>query len=55
VVSSSRETRFATGTLQTDKLFTGQRAMARLGIYHYDARFREAPPERSGVGYSPNK
>lgn len=49
------ETRFTTGTMQTDKLFTGQRAMAGLGIYHYGARFREAPPERSGVGYSPIK
>jgi RHS repeat-associated protein len=25
--------------MQTDKLFTGQRAMAGLGIYHYNARF----------------
>jgi RHS repeat-associated protein len=33
------ETRFTTGNMQTDKLFTGQRAMASLGIYHYNARF----------------
>ncbi len=33
------ETRFTTGSMQTDKLFTGQRAMAGLGIYDYGARF----------------
>ena len=33
------ETRFTTGTMFTDKLFTGQREMAGLGIYHYGARF----------------
>jgi RHS repeat-associated protein len=33
------ETRFTTGTMYTDKLFTGQRALAGLGIYHYGARF----------------
>ncbi len=33
------ETRFTTGIMQTDKLFTGQREMAGLGIYHYGARF----------------
>ena len=33
------ETRLATGTLYTDKLFTGQRNMAGLGIYHYQSRF----------------
>jgi RHS repeat-associated protein len=33
------ETRFMTGTMQTDKLFTGQREMAGLGIYNYGARF----------------
>jgi RHS repeat-associated protein len=33
------ETRFTTGTMYTDKLFTGQREIAELGIYHYDARF----------------
>ncbi len=33
------ETRFATGSMYTDKLFTGQREMADLGIYHYNARF----------------
>jgi RHS repeat-associated protein len=33
------ETRFTTGTMLTDKLYTGQREMAGLGIYHYQARF----------------
>gem|GEM_PF-2331212 len=41
------ETRLTTGTIYTDKLFTGQREMRRpepvegagLGIYHYQARF----------------
>jgi RHS repeat-associated protein len=33
------ETRFTTDTMQTDKLFTGQREMAGLGIYNYGARF----------------
>jgi len=33
------ETRVTTGTIYTDKLFTGQREMAGLGIYHYGARF----------------
>ena len=33
------ETRFTTGTMFTDKLFTDQREMADLGIYHYQARF----------------
>jgi len=41
------ETRVATGTILTDKLFTGQREMRRpepvegagLGIYHFNARF----------------
>ena len=33
------ETRLTTGTISTDKLFTGQREMAGLGIYHYNARF----------------
>jgi len=33
------ETRLTTGTIYTDKLFTGQREMAGLGIYHYQARF----------------
>jgi hypothetical protein len=41
-----------TGTMLTDKLFTGQRDVG-LGIYHYGARFRAAPPQRSGAGYSP--
>lgn len=31
--------RLTTGTIHTDKLFTGQREMADLGIYHYGARF----------------
>jgi len=33
------ETRFTTGTMYTDKLFTGQREITGLGIYHYGARF----------------
>jgi RHS repeat-associated protein len=33
------ETRFTTGTMFTDKLFTGQRQIAELGIYLYGARF----------------
>jgi RHS repeat-associated protein len=33
------ETRLTTGSIFTDKLFTGQREMAGLGIYHYQARF----------------
>jgi len=33
------ETRVTTGTIYTDKLFTGQPEMAGLGIYHYGARF----------------
>ena len=33
------ETRVSTGTIYTDRLFTGQREMAGLGIYHYGARF----------------
>jgi len=33
------ETRLTTGTIYTDRLFTGQREMAGLGIYHYNARF----------------
>jgi RHS repeat-associated protein len=33
------ETRFTTGTMYTDQLFTGQREMTGLGIYHYGARF----------------
>jgi len=33
------ETRVTTGTIFTDRLFTGQREMAGLGIYHYNARF----------------
>ncbi|HXF84636.1 MAG TPA: RHS repeat-associated core domain-containing protein [Anaerolineales bacterium] len=33
------ETRWTTGNMMTDKLFTGQRAIAALDIYHYQARF----------------
>jgi len=33
------ETRLTSGTIYTDKLFTGQREIAGLGIYHYQARF----------------
>jgi uncharacterized protein len=47
------EMRLSTGAMLTDKLFTGQREMAGLGIYHFGARFREAPPKQSGAGYSP--
>jgi RHS repeat-associated protein len=46
------EIRFTIGTTYTDKLFTSQRDVG-LGIYHYGARFRAAPPKRSGAGYSP--
>lgn len=33
------ETRLTTGSMFTDKLFTGQREMTGLGIYNYGARF----------------
>src|SRR4030095_6245191 len=33
------ETRLTTGTIYTDMLFTGQREITGLGIYHYRARF----------------
>jgi RHS repeat-associated protein len=33
------ETRLSTGTIYTDRLFTGQREITSLGIYHYGARF----------------
>lgn len=33
------ETRLATGSMYTDKIFTGQRNIAGLGIYHYQSRF----------------
>ncbi|MEW6085938.1 MAG: RHS repeat-associated core domain-containing protein [Chloroflexota bacterium] len=33
------ETRLSAGSMYTDKLFTGQREMTGLGIYHYGARF----------------
>ena len=56
------EARSDTTFMLTDKLFTGQREMRRpeliegagLGIYQYGARFRKAPPKRSGAGYSPS-
>jgi YD repeat-containing protein len=47
------ETRFTTGTMQTDQLFTGQREMAGLGIYHYGARFPRSAPVAERRGYSP--
>ena len=47
------ETRLSTGTIFTDKLFTGQREMAGLGIYHYGARFLRSAPEAEWRGYSP--
>ena len=33
------KSRTTTGTMLTDKLYTRQRQMAELGIYHYGARF----------------
>src|SRR3990172_6528553 len=33
------ESRLVSGTMPTDKLFTGQRAIDDLGIYNYGARF----------------
>ena len=33
------ETRSTTGTMYTDRLYTGQREMEGLGIYHYGARY----------------
>jgi len=33
------ETRLTTGAIYTDKLFTGQREITGLGVYHYGARF----------------
>jgi RHS repeat-associated protein len=33
------ETRYTSGTMYTDKLFTGQRQITDLGIYYYNARF----------------
>ena len=48
------ETRLATGTIYTDKLFTGQREMAGLGvyhcIYHYQARFPRSAPGSGAKG-----
>jgi RHS repeat-associated protein len=36
---ASGEMRLSTGSMFTDRLFTGQREIARLGLYHYGARF----------------
>jgi YD repeat-containing protein len=47
------ETRFTTGILQTDKLFTGQREMARLGICDYGARFYSRKLASSFRGLQP--
>jgi len=47
-------TRFTTGSMQTDKLFTGQQEMAGLGIYNYGARFRAAPPSAAERGIRRN-
>ncbi len=33
------ETRLSTGNMITDRLYTGQRWIAELGIYHFNARF----------------
>jgi RHS repeat-associated protein len=33
------ETRYSTGTLNTDRLYTGQQSLASLGIYNYKARY----------------
>ncbi len=33
------ETRLSTGNMFTDRLYTGQRQIAELGIYHFNARF----------------
>jgi len=33
------ETQFTSGTIYTDKLFTGQREITGLGIHHYQACF----------------
>jgi RHS repeat-associated protein/uncharacterized repeat protein (TIGR01451 family) len=52
------ETRLPSGSMFTDKLFTGQREMAGLGIYHYGARFyspklgRFLSPDRIVPGYA---
>jgi hypothetical protein len=44
------EARFSTSSMLTDKLFTGQRQIAELGIYHYGARFYSPLPKRSHDG-----
>lgn len=33
------QTRYATGSMYTDRLYTGQREISSLGIYYYNARF----------------
>jgi hypothetical protein len=39
--------------MYTDQLFTGQREMAGLGIYHFGARFLRSAPEAQRRGFSP--
>lgn len=56
------ETRLATGTLYTDKLFTrwiepveiGLRNIAGLGICHYQSEILRSAPKRSGGGTHPS-
>jgi len=36
------ETRYSTGSLPTDRLFTGQQQIAGIGLYNYKARFYDA-------------
>ena len=47
------ETRFTTGMMQTDKLFTGQREMAGLGICDYRACFYSPKLASSFRGLQP--
>jgi hypothetical protein len=42
------ETRYSTGTLFTDRLFTGQQQLAGLGLYNYRARFYDPYSDPSG-------
>jgi len=42
-------TRFTSGTIYTDKLFTGQREITGLGIYHYQARFYSPYLNQTGL------
>jgi hypothetical protein len=44
------QTRFTSGTLYTDKLYTGQRDITGLGIYHYNARFYSPYINDKGLG-----